>query len=169
MLCRAFKHLVANKDPQIVDWFSQFTGSGLISMSTLDDKLTFSATIGQEVNITAWSEFEIISTLETDEDTSKAVLAAWGLCRFLDRNDETDTMLREFVKSETGVALEPSPFTVVSAGLGTICEGKFCKGKVKSSENVGLDVDTDQLIVILPTTSKALRQLFFKRLRRISV
>ncbi len=168
MLCRALKYLLDSKDPHISDWFFQFAGD-LTGVSVSNEEFHFTVVDASGgVTNTSLSEFNIISKLETDEQVAEATLAAWSLCKFLDRTDETDTMLREFVKSETDVTLEPVPFTIEKGNLATICEEKFCKGTPKSAENVSLSIDNNRLLVILPSTNTALRQLFFKRLRRIS-
>jgi len=167
MLGRALRYLIDTKDEYIFSWFFIFDGD-LTSMTTLDDKFTFSVVCDSHPVVTSWSDFDIISKLESDTQVANATLAAWSFCRFFDVGDDTDTMLREFVSVETGVTLEPVPFTVEKGNLATICDKKYCKGTPKNSENASLRIDNDRLLVILPSTNKALRQLFFKRLRRIS-
>jgi len=168
MLHRSLKYLIESKDQYIANWFFWFSGD-LISITTMDEKFIFSIVYDEKTEITSWSDFDIISELENDtRSITNSTLAAWSLCRFFDRSFETDDLLRDFVKSETGMTIEHVPFTVEKGNLSTICELNFCKGTQKNSKNASLLIDKDRLLVILPSTNATLRQLFFKRLRRIS-
>jgi hypothetical protein len=167
MLARTFSHLLRTKrHPIAIGWLKEYLQAELVAcLGVSGGCAQIEARRQDDVKTFLWSGADILSKME-QRATETAVALAWVVCRFHDVNDETDSMLRDYVKSMVGLVPEPVPFAVTRHTLVLRCSRKSCSGSAKKSTEVDVATDGDVVLFKLPLTSPSLRELLLGRLRR---
>lgn len=166
MIARTFLHLLRTKHVAAVNWLKSYLGADTVTcLGASGGSVQIEARRGDEVRIVQWSGTDILTKLEQNA-SDNAVALAWLVCRLHDLVDETDSMLRDFVKSSTGLTVEPVPFRRIDDRLVLVCARKSCSGTERKSEDVALTVQGNDLAVRLPFSSPGVKELLFGRLRR---
>ncbi len=166
MIARSLLHLLRRKHKAAVYWLTGHLGADSVTcLGASGSGVQLEARRGDDVRTFQWDSADILTALEQNA-SDNAVAFAWVVCRLHDLVDETDSMLRDFVKSSTGLAVEPVPFRREGRHLLLICDRKSCNGTERKSEEVVLEVQGNDLAVGLLLSSSGAKELLFGRLRR---
>lgn len=172
MLARTLLHFLSEKHPAAVSWFETYLGADYVAcLGSSSGSIQIEARKEDRVRHLEFDAQALMDALESKESAAQleAVALAWSVCKFHDLQDETDAMLRDFVKTNTGLSVEPIPFFRNAHGLVLKCDRAYCSGSSKKSKKVVVSEDGDVISIGLRFDNPAVGELLLGRLRRISV